>query len=186
MNSKILISRFFCQFRVYFRVFCYFEFLANGRWTHYYSWWCTNWKLIHKFQSLNNLHFRGQFGKVFVKMITDVTFFYRNISVYQMRVDAIMKKLKGKKGSAKNIFKNQAINLGEIPLPCVDDLHSNYIEEIDSKRSNKLEQLFNIESTLRAITLRPFQLTCLLEKILDIGKNGLTTGQQEWLNEVNI
>ena len=119
-------------------------------------------------------------------MITDVTFFYRNISVYQMRVDAIMKKLKGKKGSAKNIFKNQAINLGEIPLPCVDDLHSNYIEEIDSKRSNKLEQLFNIESTLRAITLRPFQLTCLLEKILDIGKNGLTTGQQEWLNEVNI
>ena len=139
---------------------------------------------MHKLKT--DLHFRGQFGKVFVKMMTDVTFFYRNISVYQMRVDAIMKNLKGKKGSAKNIFKIQTINLGEIPLPCVDDLHSKYIGEIDTKRSNNLEQQFNIESTLRAITLRPFQLICLLEKILNTGKNGLTTGQQEWLNEVNI
>ena len=135
---------------------------------------------MHKLKT--DLHFRGQFGKVFVKMMTDVTFFYRNISVYQMRVDAIMKKLKSKKGSAKNIFKIQTINLGEISLPCVDDLHSKYMGEIDSKRSNNLEQQFNIESTFRAITLRPFQLICLLEKIPKM--DGLTTGQKDWLKEV--
>ena len=120
-----------------------------------------------------------------MKMMTDVTFYYRNISIYQSRVDAIMKKLKGKKGSAKDIFNTQTINLGDIPLPCVDDLHSKYIEEIDSVRSNKygkLEQPFNFESTFRAITNRPFQLFCLLEKISKM--DGLTTGQQEWLNEV--